>query len=130
MPPRPAAPEFLVTRVTQAPVGVFFTVQRIDATCWRLTSDIRVLHWDQVAIQLLRGSRFFVGDLDAAVGTKAALRRLELRQDETKTWGVEPVDREPTDVRPRSRFVGKGLDTKVGPARAKAIATWWPSQPA
>ena len=81
-------PSFLVTRITETPDGIRLRVQRLEgATKPTLTNDVRVLHLDQVAIQICRGSVFFVLDRGGVAG-RAALYRLEIHADGANGWSV------------------------------------------
>ena len=86
------SPSFLVTGATETADGVMFRVQRLErGRTATLTNDVRVLHLDQVAIQISRGGAFYVLDRSARDGG-AIMFRLEVRGDGAGRWTVQPAD--------------------------------------
>jgi hypothetical protein len=89
---RPACPNFLVTGITETPNGVLFRAQRLeDGSRGVLTADVRVLHLDQVAIQITRGGAFYVAE-PRPTGPQAKLYRLEVQRGDVGCWTVRAVD--------------------------------------
>ena len=86
-----APPNFVVTGINDTAEGVLFRVQRLQSgTRSVLTPDVRVLHLDQVAIQISRGGAFYVME-PFPPGKGAALYRLEVRE-KAGGWTVQAGD--------------------------------------
>lgn len=89
---RPAPPSFLVTGIADTRDGVLFRVQRLQRGPGRVpTDDVRVLHLDQVAIQITRGGVFYVREPRPGA-RQPVLHRLEIRRERAGTWTVRAVD--------------------------------------
>ena len=89
---RACCPNFLVTGITDTPHGLLFRAQRLEDGSRRvLTSDVRVLNLDQVAIQITRGGAIYVTEF-RLTGPQTKLYRLELRCGDVGCWTVRAVD--------------------------------------
>ena len=87
-----ATPNFVVTGVTETRDGFLLRVQRLEGGSKPvLTAEVRVLHLDQVAIQISRGGMFYVME-PRSPGPMAKVYRLEIRSGRAGGWTVRSED--------------------------------------